>query len=162
MFCGIDLAGSEKNPTGICFLNEKIEIMTIFCDEEILEFVFKRKPKVIAIDSPLSFHGKPFRDCDRELRKEFPILPLTFRAMMMLTKRGISLKNKLSAFCVIEVYPHASKKYLKIQDEKDIGVEVKNIHELDAVVCALTAKYFYEGKYKVYGKEDGIVVPQSL
>jgi len=37
---GIDLAGKEKNPTGVCILSGSImkEITTLYTDEEILHF----------------------------------------------------------------------------------------------------------------------------
>ena len=163
MLCGIDLAGSEKRPTGVCILNEDPHCCTLYSNEEILSLVNKASPSLVAIDAPLSFHGEHFRDGDRELRKEFPILPLTFKGMQALSERGIALKSLLP-FPVIEVYPHASKKVLGITTAEDLFKYgflnlPSTIHELDAAAAALTAQFYMQGKYKEYGKEDVIIVP---
>lgn len=162
MICGIDLAGSKNNPTGICILNEREMLLTVYEDGEILSLILECAPSLVAIDAPLSFHGDHFRDCDLELRKEYPILPLTFRGMQSLTQRGISLKSKI--LCpVIEVYPYAARKVLSIDKISDltkyISVSPSTTHELDAAAAALTGKCFLEGRYKAYGKKDTIIVP---
>jgi predicted nuclease with RNAse H fold len=163
MLCGIDLAGSEKRPTGVCILSEDPLFYTLYSNEEILSLVNKKAPSLVAIDAPLSFYGEHFRDGDRELRREFPILPLTFKGMQSLSRRGIALTSLLP-FPVIEVYPHASKKALGITAAEDLvqyGFSnlPSTIHELDAAAAALTAQYYIQGKYKKYGKKDVIIVP---
>jgi len=154
MFLGIDLAGDEKNITGMAFINEKVILDSLHTNNEILNFIEKFKPEIIAIDSPLSFYGKHFRECDLELRKEFKILPLTFKGMQKLTKRGIFLKNKIKEE-VIETYPHASRKKLKNELKK---YTFKNKHEEDALICALVAKAYYFKEARYYGEKDRIYV----
>ena len=154
MFLGIDLAGDEKNITGMAFINEKVILESLHSDNEILEFIEKHSPEVIAIDAPLSFYGEHFRECDLELRKEFKILPLTFKGMQKLTKRGIFLKNKIKEE-VIETYPHASRKKLKNELKK---YTFKNKHEEDALICALVAKAYYFKEAGYYGEKDRIYV----
>jgi hypothetical protein len=39
---------------------------------------------------------------------------------------------------------------------------VKNEHEYDAILCTITAKFYYEGKYRAFGKEDKIIVPDEV
>lgn len=163
MICGIDLAGVESRPTGICILNNITEFYTVYKDQEILSLINKTSPDVVAIDAPLSFHGEHFRDCDLELKKDYPILPLTFKGMQILTQRGINLKSQIP-FPVIEVYPHASKKILSIDRPEDLSsynivTLPSTIHELDAAAAAITGKYFLKEKYRVYGKKDKIIVP---
>jgi len=154
MFLGIDLAGDEKNITGMAFINEKVILDSLHTNNEILNFIEKFKPKIIAIDSPLSFYGKHFRECDLELRKEFKILPLTFKGMQKLTKRGIYLKKKIREK-VIETYPHASRKKLKDELKK---YTFKNKHEEDALICALVARAYYFKEAGYYGEKDRIYV----
>lgn len=163
MICGIDLAGSEARPTGICILNQVTKFSTLYKDIEILSLIFQFSPCLIAIDAPLSFRGDHFRDCDLELRKEVRILPLTFKGMQSLIERGLRLKSEIP-FHIIEVYPHASKKALSITTSDDLkcygfSCFPSSIHELDAAVAALTGKYFLQGKYKTYGRKDKIIVP---
>ena len=166
MLCGIDLAGKESNPTGVCILNSTSTFYTVYTDAELVSIVNAFSPAVVAVDAPLSFRGEPFRDCDRELRKHYRVLPLTFRGMKALTRRGIHLKAILQ-YPVIEVYPHASKKVLGITCAHDLltyGIEPlpSTIHQIDAAAAALTAQYYLKGHYKVYGKKDTIIVPQLL
>jgi len=163
VICGIDLAGVESRPTGVCILENTAEFHTVYKDQEILSLINETSPDVVAIDAPLSFHGEHFRDCDLELKKDYPILPLTFKGMQMLTQRGINLKSQIP-FPVIEVYPHASKKRLGIDCPEDLSsynivTLPSTIHELDAAAAALTGHYFLEGEYRVYGKKDKIIVP---
>jgi predicted nuclease with RNAse H fold len=82
-FLGIDLAGSEKQKTGVCLLNEGLIVKTwvFYPNEEILKLVksLDKKVRIIAIDAPLSLpsgretiddrNGPHFRQCDRDLRK---------------------------------------------------------------------------------------------
>lgn len=163
VICGIDLAGLESNPTGICILDQNATFSTVYKDAEILSLVNDASPSLVAVDAPLSFHGEHFRDGDLELKKCYPILPLTFKGMQSLTKRGINLTSSLP-FPVIEVYPYASKKVFRIANPCDLekyGISTfpSNRHELDAAVAALTGKYFLQGKYKKYGTKDVIIVP---
>jgi predicted nuclease with RNAse H fold len=170
---GIDPAGLEKNITGMCVLvpNHEVELYSVRRDEEIIRKVEEAQPAVVAIDAPLSFYGKAFRDCDLEMRKYCSILPLTFKGMQQLTERGMKLAKivKEKNIELIEVYPHATKVALH---EKEGGEEllrelakrapVKNEHEYDAILCAITAKFYYEGKYRAFGKEDKIIVPDIM
>jgi predicted nuclease with RNAse H fold len=161
MICGIDLAGSESRPTGICILNDRAEFHTVYTDSQILSLI--SHSLVVAIDAPLSFYGTHFRDCDRELRTYYPILPLTFEGMQALARRGIALTSCIP-YPIIEVYPYASKRILGITSYTDlqrygISAHPSSIHELDAAAAALTGKYFLRGKYKAYGTKDQIIVP---
>ena len=165
VICGIDLAGLESRSTGICILNKITEFYTVYTDTEILSLVHQSSPEVVAIDAPLSFHGEHYRDGDLELKKMYPILPLTFKGMQMLTQRGIDLKSRIP-YPVIEVYPHASKKILGIETSEDLtqySIEPlpSTIHELDAAAAALTGKFFLKGKYSIYGKKSRIIVPRK-
>ena len=130
IYCGIDLAGSPKRNTGICFLNKENSIVlctTVHSDEEILSLTKKYEPKVVAIDAPLSLpKGRKsidersnihFRKCDLELRKMgIKFFPITLGPMRILTKRGIEIKKKLEklGFIVIETFPGAVQDILGI------------------------------------------------
>lgn len=164
VIAGIDLAGIESRPTGLCILNTEVYLHTVYTDTEILTILNQNNIALAALDAPLSFRGEHFRDGDRELRAHFPILPLTFRGMQSLTQRGIRLKNSLSCK-VIEVYPHAAKKILgivRMEDVTSYGIDVipSNLHELDAAVAALTGEFYLQGRYTAYGTQDMIIVPR--
>ncbi|MBU7014059.1 MAG: DUF429 domain-containing protein [Theionarchaea archaeon] len=164
MIAGIDLAGVASRPTGLCILNARTRFYTIYEDTEILTILGENSIDLAAIDAPLSFHGKPFRDGDRELRTRFPILPLTFKGMQSLTQRGMAIRDRI-ACPVIEVYPYAAKKILRIAGVEDLAsYEIDEVpanpHELDAAVAAITGKFYLQGQYTAFGKQDMIIVPQ--
>ena len=76
---GIDLAGSPKRDTGLCWIaGKRILACTIaHTDKEVLDFVAKAHPDLVVIDAPLHLppgrksledrNGEHFRPCDREL-----------------------------------------------------------------------------------------------
>jgi len=188
---GLDLAGSEKRPTGFCILEKmNVETNLVYSDEEIIQKIEKLKPTVIAIDAPLSLpKGRKsieertnvhLRECDKELlRRKIKFFPITLGPMRKLTERGIRLKNILEekGFKVIEVYPGGAQHILKIP-RKQNGLDklVKGLkklrikglnesmsdHELDAVTCAFVGKLFLEGKSETLGEEKGIVMPRQV
>jgi hypothetical protein len=190
---GIDLAGSPKRRTGICTLKKgKITSCTIFhTDQEIINYVEKENPTLIAIDAPLNLppgrksiedkDGEHFRPCDRELLKRgIRFFPITLGPMRLLTKRGIRLKRVFTrrGYAVIEVYPgaaqdiwHTGRKQgglpkLRKGLEK-LGVKGLNQKmdgdELDAVSAALVGQFFLRGEAEVLGdfKRGAIVIPYA-
>lgn len=187
---GIDLAGVETRPTGFCIMEGmKVKTSLLYTDKEIIQEVKKAKPKIVAIDAPLSLpKGRKsieekshihLRECDRELlKRRIKFFPITLGPMRKLTKRGISLKQKLEeeGFKAIEVYPGGAQDILKIP-RKQRGLEkltlglrklkIKGLtkrmsdHELDAVTCAFVGKLFLEGKTETFGDPvKGIVMPK--
>ncbi|MEM5829958.1 MAG: DUF429 domain-containing protein [Candidatus Aenigmatarchaeota archaeon] len=190
IFCGIDLAGSEKRISGFAIMNKKFEVKTfsLFSDKEILEKIDKYKPIVIAIDAPLSLpkgrrdinekNNIHFRKCDLELRKyKIKFFPITLGPMRMLTLRGIKLKNELEklGYKVIETFPGAFYDIFGIpRKEKDkilnflkeyvsFENEIKNLHELDATVCALIAYMHFKGLTEELGdvSEGTLIIPKK-
>lgn len=188
---GLDLAGVETRPSGLCIFKEmKVETELLYSNEEIIQKIEKLKPKIIAIDAPLSLPpGRKtieertdvhLRECDKELlRRGIKFFPITLGPMRKLTERGIKLKGilKYRGFKVIEVYPGAAQDVWNIP-RKQRGLEklmnglkkmgIKGLkkgmsdHELDAVTCALTGKYFLDGNAEVLGTiENGIVMPSN-
>lgn len=183
---GIDLAGSTRNPSGFCILDEKLKAFA-FClynDKEIINEVKKVKPAVVAIDAPLSLplgrknlrrSNVHFRQCDIALRKlKIKFFPITIRGMRRLTARGIKLKRKLneSGYRVIEVYPGGAQDMLGIPRKpnelllrglKKLGIKNLNRNltkdELDAVTCAFVGFCFVKKRYIALGnKKEGLII----
>jgi len=187
---GLDLAGVESRPTGLCVLKGWVaETFLVYTNEEIVRKAEETKPKIVAIDAPLSLPagrksieqrtGVHLRECDRELLKRgIKFFPVTLGPMRKLTNRGITLRRTLESkhFKVIEVYPGGAQDILKIPRKQHglsglkLGLEKQGIkglndrmndHELDAVTCALVGKLFLEGKTITYGtSEQAIVMPK--
>ncbi len=133
---GIDLAGSEKRPTGICILEgRQARVSVVHTDEEIFQALGK-DVQAVAVDAPLSLpYGRccledhcrcagraHFRVCDLELRKmKIKFFPITLGPMRKLTLRGMALKKRLErmGFRVFETYPGAAQDIWGIPRQKD-------------------------------------------
>lgn len=190
---GIDLAGVETRPSGFCILDESLNAKTciLYTDKEIVREVERTKPKVVAVDAPLSMpRGRTslkrrskihFRECDKELlRMKIKFFPITLGPMRKLTERGIRLRKMLEkkGFNVIEVYPGGAQDVLKIK-RKQNGLEklksglenvgIKNLRdgmtgdELDAVTCALVGKFYVEDNFSALGDpEEGLIIMPKI
>lgn len=181
MFLGIDLAASSKRFSGYCALSSSDMVCVtgvVKNDEEIVEIALSIKPKVIAVDSPLSYAlgGGSFRKCDLEAkRRGFMVLPLSIPSMAKLTERGVKLRERLegAGFEVIEVFPTGGFKALGIRPPKKrfeealsglrrLGLKlhsVKSVHELDAIMAAYTAYKYFKGEVEIFGDPaEGIIV----
>ncbi len=186
---GLDLAGSEKRPTGFCRLVDMTaETANLYTNEEVLRNIRQSQPKVVAIDAPLSLppgrksieerNAEHLREADRELlRRHIRFFPVTLGPMRKLTERGMHLKAVLEAesYMIIEVYPGGAQDVFGIPRKQQglsklrAGLERMGIlglreemsdHELDAVTCALVGKMFMEKRAIIYGvPERGIVMP---
>jgi predicted nuclease with RNAse H fold len=191
LIVGLDLAGVEGRPTGLCVLTGmKAETCIVYTDEEVLKGIEESKPRVVAIDAPLSLPaGRAsieqrtsvhLRECDKELlRRGIRFFPVTLGPMRKLTNRGMNLRRILEGkhFRVIEVYPGGAQDVLGIPRKQQglerlrAGLEKAGVrglssrmsdHELDAVTCALVGKLFLEGKSVTYGtSEQAIVMPKG-
>ncbi len=188
---GLDLAGSEARPSGLCILRDMSAVTCVlYSDEEIIQSIEDSKPKIIAIDAPLTLpKGRKsleqrssihLRECDRELlKRRIRFFPLTLGPMRKLTARGIRLRKILEkkGFKVIEVYPGGAQDVLGIP-RKQHGLDklrkglrktgIKGLHdrmthdELDAVTSALVGKMFLEDRTETFGRIDGqIVMPKA-
>jgi hypothetical protein len=188
---GLDLAGVETRPTGFCILeNMNVKTCVVYENGEIIERIQETKPKIIAIDAPLSLPagrksidqrtGTHLRECDKELlRRRIKFFPVTLGPMRKLTSRGINLREILESlhFNVIEVYPGGAQDILGIPrkqrglDKLRSGLkklQIKGIantmspDELDAITCAYVGKLYLEGKTLTYGTGDQrIIMPSS-
>jgi predicted nuclease with RNAse H fold len=188
---GLDLAGVETRPTGLCVLKGlAAKTALVYIDQEIMQAIDAANPCVIAIDAPLSLPpGRKsidertsihLRESDRELlRRGIKFFPITLGPMRKLTERGIKLRKNLETrhFKVIEVYPGGAQDVLGIPRKQrgldklrkgleDAGVKGLNSqmsdHELDAVTCALVGKLFLEGKSVAYGTpSQAIIMPKG-
>ncbi len=156
---GIDLAGKPENPTGICVLTESgAKTRVVFKDEEILAIIKRVNPKVVAIDAPLWLppDNVPWRICEVLLmQRGFRPLSLVLPSMRILALRARGLAKRIKEQCnaeVIEVFANATEKILGLKKERG-----RSKDEYDALLCALTAKYYLDGKYEDL---DGIIIPK--
>jgi predicted nuclease with RNAse H fold len=188
---GLDLAGVETRPTGFCILGEwNVKTCVVYSDGEIIKKIRENKPRIVAVDAPLSLPagrksieertGTHLRECDRELlRRRIRFFPVTLGPMRKLTSRGIKLRKTLESmhFKVVEVYPGGAQDVLGIpRKQKGLDklrdglkkLQIKGItnamsaDELDAITCAYVGKLYLEGKTLTYGNDDQtIIMPRS-
>ena len=189
---GLDLAGVPGRSTGECTLKGfKASTRILYSDQEILDYVQKEKPDLVAVDAPLNLPpGRKsmnergnlhFRPCDEELRRrKIPFFPITLGPMRNLTERGIRLCQRLerAGFRVVEVYPGGAQDIWCIPRAKHNlmglrnglrrmgikGMKIKSSgHELDAVSSAYVGLLFLQGKAEVYGDflQGAIIMPCS-
>lgn len=160
---GVDLAGKEKNPTGLCVMDEKMKLMTVYMNQEIIKLV--ENSDIVAIDAPI-MKGEPrMRNADRKLKKYGAMSP-KMKSMKSLTRRGSDLAEKLGKMEIeiIEVFPTATAKILKVYDKnwkkmaEKLGIPARNEHEVDAYLAARTAKHHLKGETELIGNEEGVVI----
>ncbi|MEM1508860.1 MAG: DUF429 domain-containing protein [Thermofilaceae archaeon] len=189
---GVDLAGSEKRPTGLCLLDDTMTAKTqvLYTDNSLIRFIQSASPDVVAVDAPLSIPygrkgindagGPHLRECDKTmLAMGIRFFPVTLGPMRILTIRGIRLKNVLEAygFIVIEVYPGGAQDLLGIP-RKGMGLEklknglealgIKGLtdtqtgDELDAVTAAYVGLLYLKGEATVLEGVDGAIVMPKI
>jgi len=184
---GLDLAGSEKNPTGYCHIefSEVVAFGELYSDASIKRYISKIEPDIVAIDAPLNFpsHGN-LRDCDL-LMKQIGLNPFppTMPGMRVLVERAMRLVNWLeeNGFSYIEVFPAGAIHFLGLKRKpRSIGERIKMARELvrliglsmkfriskmspdefDAVICAITGYAYLTGNYiEIKGRECTVIFP---
>jgi predicted nuclease with RNAse H fold len=182
---GIDLAGKEENQSGLCILDDlKMEYLTNYTNQEIINTVNNTKPSLIVIDAPLSLPkgrcclekeckcavGGHFRMAERQIRKYGRILPLTFTGMKMLTLRGIYLSSILrTQYTVIESHPRTSSMNLGIVNPIEFLNKISKVpliisdHEIDAGILTITGYLYQNNCFIELGDPDEgtIILPKN-
>lgn len=185
---GVDLAGVEARPTGLCVLRgPRASTWIAWRDAEIIEAARRYEAELVAIDAPLSLpRGRRgleergphhLRACDRALlERGIRFFPVTLGPMRALTARGMRLKEGLEGegFKVIEVYPGGAQDVLGIPRKgagrgalleglRRLGLEGlgpgASDHELDAATAALVGALFLAGLCESLGEPcEGVIV----
>ncbi len=188
LILGLDLAGSPRRPSGLCFLFDmKVSTQIVYENREILFLIQEKRPNLVAIDAPLSLPVSRLegdrkiylRKCEEELkRRRIPFFPPVLNQMRPLAERGIELSQKIEdmGIKVIEVYPGAAQdiwglpRSRRNPDKLRLGLRKKGLEglkekmtsdELDAVTAALVGYYYLLGKTEEIGdpKEGKIILP---
>ena len=191
---GIDLAGAPDygtkryNRVGLAALDQHLSVIDAaggrFNDDEILRFVERQHPDVVAIDAPLSFPATgALREVDRILaRRGFRPYPPLLPSIVALTKRGIALRAALEATVprVIETYPGAAQDTLGLprkhasRQQLATGLRHLGVHPLetldsdvlDAVTASYVAHCYLTGAFEAIGPPHDVQVinprPEAL
>ncbi|MDE6284350.1 MAG: PHP domain-containing protein [Bacilli bacterium] len=144
---GIDLTGSENKPSGWAVLMGNRAVTKQICsDDDLITESLKYNPKIVSIDSPLSYPEgrccvKPDCECKKygitryceRLMSSFGIhsYPCLIPSMVNLTNRGISLAKKFrdKGVEVIESYPGAAQDILHIRRKQNGLDHLKNSYK---------------------------------
>jgi len=174
---GLDLAGTQTNPTGFASLSDRVfQTRLVHLDAEILELCIRNSPGVVAIDAPLSLPSRGnLRQADALLiSRGFRVFPPTFAGMKALTARGIRIAAAIRArgIQVIEIHPRTSGMALFGKPDRRawvMGLRRKgwsidpdaSDHEIDAAIAALTGFLWKEGRSQEVGdpSEGTIIIP---
>jgi len=177
---GIDLAGREKNPSGLAVISDRgLRTGLIYSDEEIRNLCAQERPDVVAIDAPLSMPKRGgLREADASLIKRgFRVLPPALGGMKSLTERGMRLASELRAkgVKVIEIHPRTSgivlfgkpSRRAWVRELEKCGLrlaEGASEHEIDATIAALTGALHLRGETEEVGetREGAIVIPRGF
>jgi predicted nuclease with RNAse H fold len=118
-YLGVDLTSSTTRPSGYAVLDEQARLLGVGLagtDEEILSLASQWRPRLVALDAPLSWPSDPEsrgRQCELLLAHEgIGTFRTTRRTIICgLVERGIALSADMRAvgFEVIEIYPYGSK-----------------------------------------------------
>lgn len=157
---GIDLTGSASKPSGWAVLNGCHAVTKpIRTDDELIEESLKYNPRVVSIDSPLSYPaGRDCTDpscpcrkygitryCERLLSSfGIGVYPCLIPSMEKLTNRGMALANKFRGLGVevIESYPGAAQDILSIRRKQNGLEHLKNSYKN----FGITGDYFTSEK----------------
>ncbi len=167
---GIDLTGSEAKPSGWAVLIGNYAITkAIRTDEELISESLKYNPKVISIDSPLSYPaGRDCTDpncnckkygitryCERLLSSfGIGVYPCLIPSMEKLTNRGIALAKKFRDLGVevIESYPGVAQDILSIRRKQNGLEHLKNSYKN----FGITGEYYYTTAKITHDELDAI------
>jgi hypothetical protein len=118
-YLGLDPASSEARPSGYAVLDEQARLLAVglvTTDEEILGLASRWRPRLVALDAPLSWPVDPEskgRQCEIQLAHEgIGTFRTTSRTIIRaLVERGVALSAEMRSrgLEVIEVYPYGSK-----------------------------------------------------
>ncbi|OYT37782.1 MAG: hypothetical protein B6U89_06835 [Desulfurococcales archaeon ex4484_58] len=165
---GLDPAGTPKRYSGLAVLddNRLIYINKLRHDYEIVNTVLSLKPVVIAIDSPLSY-ANTYREVDLKMKRMgYKVLPPGWRAMRMLVERSLRFKElfEKNRIVVIETHPYSALKSSGCSSHDELfsreNIKIDKLlsrDEYDALIAALVAKYYVEGKVLIVSARDGII-----
>ncbi len=168
IFGGLDLAAKEKNPSGVAIMEgHRIFTSTLYADSQILNFFLEKKVNIVAIDAPLTLNEERYAD---KYLKRYGAMSLKIPSIKELAIRGLRMREKLekAGISVIEVFPTATAKILGFYQKKkmrmlpyfvDFEMEnVKNEHEVDAIIAAYTAYLQAKG---LTVEIDGVIIPRE-
>jgi hypothetical protein len=169
MLCGINFAEDDSSDSGVAFLGDELETFSVESNEEIIELVEERTPKIIAVNTGMQ-ERESLSDGEEELQEEghifTPAQHDTQRVRRFEAFKGL-LQRKLPGEEIPEFIrfdPVISGRELAIDTDSALesyGVDASGIEssaEFDAALGAVTARFYQQEQTE----EMGVQVPESL
>ena len=167
MIAGVILSDSLDRKTKVAFLEDELEIHSVETNGEIVELLEEYKPEIIAFDVGTDQGKDEFTSDEQELQDEgYIFTPNSHQEKKVERLQSLEkhIKHKLTYVPeFIRFEPQITARELMLDDEEalsSIGVEgdINGAREFDAVLGAVTARFYSQGQYEEYG----VVVPESL
>jgi len=168
MIAGLILKDNLEEDSQIAFLGDKIESFSVTENSELVELIEEYEPEVIAANVGLEQPAEELSKDEQDLKDEGHIFtPDSHREKTV--KRLQTLKAQITHETglqpnFIRFEPQISAKELAIDGDKALegyGVDASDIGsvgEFDAVVGAVTARFYQENQYE----DLGVVVPEPV
>ena len=167
MIAGVILSDSLDRETRVAFLDDELDVHSVETNAEIVELLDEYQPEVIAFDVGTDQGKDEFTSDEQDLQDEgYIFTPNSHQEKKVERLQSLEkhIKHKLGYIPeFIRFEPQITARELMLDDEEalsSIGVEgdIDGAREFDAVLGAVTARFYSQGQYEEYG----VVVPESL
>lgn len=167
---GVDLAESDEINSAVAVLsNEGVKSDEFETNEEILEFLEKEKPDTVAVNSGME-ESRELSEGEEKLEDEGFIFTAAkddtqrVRRFQDLKRRMIERFDADERPEFIRYSPMITNRELAIDGDAGLesyGIEtdeIKSSRELDAVLGAITSRFYSQGQFK----DMGVIVPEPM
>ncbi|PSH00205.1 MAG: hypothetical protein BRC28_00730 [Nanohaloarchaea archaeon SW_4_43_9] len=169
MIAGLMLASKEENKSSLAFIGESsTETFSIKDTGGLIDLILERKPEILAINCGTELNGDNLTKNEEELKEEgYSFTPSNSEKKKVERTRAIerSVKHHMeNPPEIIRFDPFISSRELSLNSDdsvESLGVDTSNIgssHEFDAVVGAITARFYSQNQYT----RSGVVVPENV
>lgn len=164
MIAGVLLRDDVNKESKLAFLGDELKIHSLNTNEEIVEKLDDYDPEVIAFDIGTEQSQKEFTKDEKSLQDEgFIFTPNSHQEKKVERLQSLErfLKHKIDSIPeIIRFEPHITSKELDLASESELmryGVEgeIADDKEFDAVLGAVTARFYQQGDYEDYG----VIIP---
>lgn len=169
MIAGLILTTTEEDESSLAFIGEDgTEAFSIKDTGELVDIIVERKPEILAVNCGTELSGDDLTQDEEELKEEgYNFTPSSNEKKKVERTRAIdrSLNHHMdNPPELIRFDPFISSRELALDSDKaveSLGVDTSNTgssQEFDAVVGAITARFYSQNQYK----ESGVVIPENI
>lgn len=169
MNAGIILKNSLEEESQVVFLGDEVSCHSVKTNDEIVELIQQKEPEVVSVNAGLESTTKEFTKQEEDLKEEgHSFTPISHEPKK--SKRLEALKAQLfqamgaSQPEIIRFEPHITAEELAIDSDDALegyGIdasELKSAEQFDAMLGAVTARFYEENQVK----DLGVIIPEPL